>query len=644
MADSLTKVSWTKRVVKTPGYRQLANGRWINEATKKFASAKEVQKAATGWETVAKFQSKARVAGAVSDAANAFAEGKPIGRALLSALPAETAATLGTVAGGAAAAYALVRSAASKSQELYREGVSVSQYTGGSAWEGFKESWRDKIGVWAQGFNFFGPGAAEYSLAASTATRLGMRGRNKEKFISQGLDIMDATSMTGEETVRIMASVVQAGQSLDGLGESLRSVTKAARTAGMATDEARKKFEQNFVKMAQGLYGQTGTAQAFATQLTNIQTAQGQGSGFANVATNQSYGNVGMLAAYSGKTIQQYLNDISTNPSVLEVDRDRLLIEQFSLIGFTKTLTSGFLQWYKSNRGGQFPLGGATGGQKNVLSQWMTDGSTHIAINPYDLLAIMESVGVTNIPSQGDANGINTGEVFYFALQIVEGKGIGATGANATNSKSASMERTTVGNGKTTYGDIERNGRINANYRPNIEDLSLSRFSGRLSAAGAYQGGGRAGGAVLTDFPRKILSKYSDALGVTGKGGELFQNVTSATEINPVVESLIVDLIGKKIARDVKINIPGVDKPVTVEEAIGKYYSDIQGGSATFASGDFSGESIASHYGLTAEGMKQQVEIGLTPEAKKYLQIEPPSTSTVPTTSPFDPRNRWQKP
>lgn len=592
----------SRRVLTTPGYKPTTNGRWINEATGKFASRDEVARATQGWDKVSEFQSRNRVAGGLVDAASAWSKGEPIGRALLSAFPTRTAAMIGTGAGIATAAYRGVRQAAAMSQQLYGQGQAISQYTGGSALEGFGESLRDRFGSWQQGFNFFGPGGEDYTALAGQANQMGMRGSRKNNFVNYGLDLQGDLKMGSEETIRIMSSIVRAGDSLMNLDTALRSVTQSAREAGMSTADARQQFTENYDAIRQQWLYSSSQTKSVAAGLTNATLALGEGATGASI--DQSARMRANLAGVSGMSISDFSLKARNDPQWgIGVQED-----------FAKRMLN-------TGAGGQMSFGDAVSAfmQENPSFAFDRQGDRNRLIDYLYGLGFNE-VMVQPLLAQAGISVPQTEEALIVAASLyTDKKASSQIGAVAKEIDSKYSARS-LSEGK---GIQEFNVWQSKNRNP----LGVKLGQAYASAVG--------------------MKDYSFDRGYYGDGKGL-------TDL-PMVRQYISDVTENKIAADGKLIVqtPDGEKTVTAEEAI-KYYSDqIQAGTAVIAEGEANGgKSLAELYGVSSKynpgisgnsatsgpgnvgsGVEKTVTVTLTPEAQRIVAlmgVAGTTTSSVP--------------
>lgn len=591
----------SRRVVQTPGYKQTANGRWINEATGKFASADEVSRASTGWDTVSGAMRRQRIAGGIANAGQAWVNGEPVGRALMSALPARTAAMVGTGAGIAAAAYSGIRSAAARSQEMYAQGQAISQYTGGSAMEGFRESLMDRLGGWQQGFNFFGPGSQDYAALAGQANQMGMRGTTKDVFVNTGLDLQGQLKMGSEETIKILSSIVRAGDSLNGLDTALKSVTKSAREAGMSTKEARDQFVENYDAIRQEwMYASTQT-KTVATGITNAQTALGQGS--TGMTMDQSAKRRAALAGRAGMQLPEFMLKARNDP-------------QWAM----KTQEDWAKEMLDSAAMGDVPFGQAV---SEFLAQnpsfkfdRMTDKSKLI---DYLYSRNFDEITIQQILAEAGISAPQTEEAMVIAAQLYTNKSMSAQVSQAMTEVDKQFTKKSMG---------ESVAEVNQWYAKNRGSM----------------------GSV------KMMQAYAETTGMdfdmtTGLSGE-GKGLTAL----PMVERFMQDITENKIAADGKLLVQGPNGQieVTAEEAI-RYYSDqIQAGTPIIAEGEVNaGKSLSELWGLSTQfgkgdtitsstnapgnvgkPVEQTVTIALTSEALRIVKFMDVTGNMSPSTTP----------
>lgn len=590
-----------KRVIQTPGYKQDAQGRWREEKSGRMASVDAVRKASTGWEKVADYQRKAQISGSISNAANAWASGQGIGRSLLAALPAETAASLGKAAGIAGAVYMGARKAVDWSQEQFRKGRDVSQYTGGSTFEGWKDATNDQIKSWMQGWNPFGPGASDYMAFANRANQMGMRGARKEGFVGTGLDLMSSLNMGSDEASRIMSTVVMAGQSLVGLKTALVGVTKAARDAGISAVEARQRFEQNFSNMA-NVFGTGQTAKTGAAVLTNVQTQQGVGSQMGQIGVSYSLSAMASIAATQGMTVNEYRLGIEKGTVLPNADRDKEAQRRLASIGFTKELASSFIVSYeKKNAAGvsrKYPLGQpdsppADAETRSAVAQFFLSAN----IMAESVLSILQSVGYTNLPDPNDPAGLQVGAVYHYALCVVMDRGVGGqTQATATAEQKALLE-----GGTPTASNVPSNWSTSAaswDDALHSLDYAYSDYMGASTDEGAWT---KSPSADKKDLP--VVKKFMDAMARGQYGSDPFADKTV----------MVKDKDGKMIEVD------------TIT-AISQYADQIQSGVAKFGSetnDEFAGKSIAEVIGVNPELASNLGVVKVEPsqELKDFFRI-----------------------
>lgn len=299
------------RMLRPNGYHLNKQGQWVHTATGRFAQLDEVRAATPGYAQAQRFARRAQVAGGIKDAMASWSQGDTtFGRALLNTLPTETATALGAGAGVAAGTYTAIRSAFAKSQDMWREGREYANIYGGSAAEGFKESLKKKIGMWGAGFNFFGPGGAEYGELFDSGASLGLRGGSRDRYIGQGIDMMEKGKISAKEASGLMRTAITTGQSVYGLSEALVTLNKAARLAGVSAAVAKEQFASIYETISSSpLYEGRNSAKTAATAMAVANTQLGQ-EGQANGVTYTGGSNLGLIvyhARQAGMTPDEYI-------------------------------------------------------------------------------------------------------------------------------------------------------------------------------------------------------------------------------------------------------------------------------------------------------------------------------------------------
>ena len=220
---------------------------------------------------------------------NAWRGGAPIGRSLAAALPGgvlKAAGGIGVAIGAANTVWEGVQSQHEQNrrfQEVYGGGNLEQLDDRASQW--FNRNIRGR-------FSLLGGG--NYNALFEQAMGLGLRGGERGDYIDEGAQIM-GQGVGREQTGQIMSIAVEAGQSLRGLSDAIKSVNEAAKEAGVSAARARDIFIKNYQASSNLLFGGTGS-QRMAASVTA-----------ATVGMARQYQDANLMGAYEGDMRQRML-------------------------------------------------------------------------------------------------------------------------------------------------------------------------------------------------------------------------------------------------------------------------------------------------------------------------------------------------
>jgi len=636
------------RIVQTPGFKQLPNGSWQNIATGKFASISEVKAAATGLDEMARIASRQRTAGAISSATNAFASGQPLGKSLLAALPAESAATVGRVAGTAAAVYGMYRQGAAKSQELYAKGQAISQYTGGSAFEGYKESLRDDFRSYLAGFNLFGPGAGDMRALLGQANQLGMRGQRKDEFVSYGMDMMGDLKMGSQEVTRIMSAVILAGDSLGGLSQNLQQLNVAAREAGRSTLQARDDFLKVYNSYQTGVLAGSEGAKGIASSL--VSESLGLGEGSAQIGLSATTASIQAVAGRSGSTYAEIATGLRGTGTAQANAVSQFYASAKQLLD-NHTGTSGISfgqfarQWLRDwsenhKRDADYDENNPFGKvfTEQVFRNQAIDAALNAGFRIEIITRIMQSAGFTTDQP-------NDATMFVVAINVysdeIAGE-LGATSSTATagstlgQSAAAQQQRiapteTSASGGIETFGNYNEAGGRALDYAiAQYANYGTGNFDPLVNYLGSQ-------GIVPEGTNREdVVSALQSG---TGSRSFIFEQLMtdvglSSGELKGNLDDRMVDY-GEEGFAGLKVEVGGQEYTIGEAAMNSDVIAAIQRGEGTIKTGDQASRTISELYGMPEGGYPNAsgstVQIRLTPWAERFFEID---SSLVTTNSP----------
>lgn len=213
---------------------------------------------------------RARAVGNVKELAGAAASGESgaVLKTLTGMLPRGAGMALGVTTGAAM----LANQAVNFATEQRAANAQWQSILGGSNAEGFRERIRSQM----FGFGLKGTmGAGEASRLYRGVAETGLRGADRTLAQDFAVDSYKDLGMAVDDSMEIIKIASRTGQeSLRGVAEALVDVTKAAREAEVNTDEARKKFTENFAIISETVGG--ASAAALAGGITTSQAQLGR--------------------------------------------------------------------------------------------------------------------------------------------------------------------------------------------------------------------------------------------------------------------------------------------------------------------------------------------------------------------------------
>lgn len=260
--------------------------------------------------------------------ANSWNAGAPIGRSLMSALPGG----LIKGAGIAGAAYAIGNQALdfyqgevgkiNAQREIYGD-ISVGEAYGMRAEDWINDNIRGR-------FSSLGSGA--YKQLSQSGRQLALKGGALDDYIGTGADIM-GMGVSGGQTSAIMKMIIEAGNGLEGLADSLKTVNDAAKEAGTNAGRARDIFMANYEASSNVMFG-SGSATRTRTQASLTSAQVNQGREFQSVSYAASFNDPNqnrMTAASAGISNTEMLSLRQTNPTqamAMDAERQKSILIQ----------------------------------------------------------------------------------------------------------------------------------------------------------------------------------------------------------------------------------------------------------------------------------------------------------------------------
>lgn len=252
---------------------------------------------------------RAFATGTAATVAKGWSEGQPIGRAVMSALPANALKVAGYAGLGVAAAdrtwkFAQNQHEANRSfQEIY--GGGNAEYFGDRADQWFNKNIRGRFSML---------GAENYDRLFSGAMNMGLRDDDRGDYIDAGAEIM-RTGVNAQQTQRVLDMSIEAGLGLQGLTEAIKQVNQAARDAGVNAARARETFIANYEASSEIMFGDQ-SAKDLATYATMGQL--GMARPYQNISTMPMLTNQNMQymqAHRQGLTVPELMAQQMDNPA-----------------------------------------------------------------------------------------------------------------------------------------------------------------------------------------------------------------------------------------------------------------------------------------------------------------------------------------
>jgi hypothetical protein len=524
-------------------------------------SASEAAFASSSPETARKLA----MATSATRVAQAWSNGAPIGRSLMSAAPA------GLLKGAGIAGLAIT--AGNQALDFYQgEVAQLNQNRGIYGDISVGESYGMRADEWINKNlrgRFSSLGAGAYDQLFQSGSQLALKGGALDEYIDTGADIM-STGASGAQTNQIMKTVIEAGSSLAGLADSIRMVNDAAKDAGVNAGRARDVFIANYEASSDVMFGASGAIRSrTAASLTSAQVSQGRefqsvsyGGAFTDPMQNR------MTAASAGISNTEMLSLRQSNPGGAAMLDEARQLETLNRIPTANGQTVQQLvdEWIASQGGYYDP---AT--MQDALGIHLLDVG---GIDPVVAQQFLSAVGIR--ADQGQALGV-LGNMFTTASATQQVQRDSAAAREAFTPTRLSLEANTRGG----------------------EGMALAPGVLPLSGlVGAYAAGLNGG----VDFARHVDGGYE----------EFKDLVNSGVTNSPAAEYLIhnrgeMGLSGDKTM--VRVKDGDSFKVVTLEEAFRYYLDQITDGTAIIVDGaseDFMNMPIGRSIGMPSDIPAQQ--------------------------------------
>lgn len=488
---------------------------------------------------------KAAALGVAKNVASNVKSGAPIGRALMSAAPA------GLLKGAGIAGLAITagNQALQFAQDQYnanREYQSI--YADGNARQ-FTRRMGDWWGENVEG-RFSMLGGKNYAELIAGGRQLALDGDGLDQFVDTGADLM-GQGLSGRETISMMSTLIEAGQGLRGLEESIKGVNSAAREAGINAGRARELFMQNYQASSDMMFGGMGAGRTeFARSLTEAQLIQGRQ--YQNVQT--------LLPTMSNEGFQRAIG-FQSGMSGSQID----LLNQRNPAAAAQ-MTEDMQRQYLNN------LRGDTGSEKNI--EQLVNEFIEVELGGYyDPKYNADALGEYLLENGFDQYRIQLA-LQQFGVNVSPAQAPGVAGNLFTEGSAASV---------ATKNAEERTNRLREGF---TEDVL------------GWQDLGRRGGHGAANRPNSLLEEYyagmpktTEEVVSTNRRGDPVRSSTSflaAEDRLGVVEELIGSADEFGMDRDkTKVRVMTKDGPIVVSlaEAIRYYPDQIQSGEAIIVAG-----------------------------------------------------------
>lgn len=304
-AQANTDWQWVNgggRVLLNDGYTIDEFGRY-RTANGRYASAQDAVAESMSEREGNSLVRRAAMLNTAARVSKSFSEGAPVGRSLLSALPQGALKAAG-IAGA-------VTFAGDKLIDTVQDQAAILRGYQGVYGGGLMDQWDDRASQWINRNirgRFSMLGGEAYDQLFKSGMNLGLRGDDRSQFIQTGANIIGQTGASSEFASRVMTVAVEAGLGLQGLAESIKNVSNAAKDAGINANRAREVFLKNFEAGAEVMFGSQG-AKAFAEYMTVGQLGQAR-----------PYQNINQMGAFQDRRLTTGMAfSLGMTPSQLQV-------------------------------------------------------------------------------------------------------------------------------------------------------------------------------------------------------------------------------------------------------------------------------------------------------------------------------------
>jgi uncharacterized protein YheU (UPF0270 family) len=283
------------------GYEQTSDGSWYSTMADGFGKIEDP----ASEPALRSFMRREQTLGGIKKIASGVAEGQPVGRAIVGALPANAARMLGY---GGAAIWAgnKALSAAEDQREKNRAYQSV---LGGDNKEGFGERTRESLWALSNRGTIGGDNARQISQQALRIYGDDRGARDEAQMFAKNAMMQFGMSVSSSMKL-VEAAAKSGGSSLAGLTKSLERVTEGARSAGISADVMQQKFTQNYESM--GSIASGSTQIALAETMTTNQAQMGRRLGQLDYSDQFSGNNMLIQAARAGMSPGDWTTMLNT--------------------------------------------------------------------------------------------------------------------------------------------------------------------------------------------------------------------------------------------------------------------------------------------------------------------------------------------
>jgi hypothetical protein len=417
-------------------------------------------------------------------------------------------------------------------------------------------------------------GSGQAQQAFMDATQMGMRGSERSNALNVAVSSFNSMGASVAQSLAAMNIQAQSGyENFTQLEQSLKAVTAAAKDTAQNANTVRDAFISTLGAVTQNVGGGAGSTAA-ATSIATMQA--GLGRNLANLGTSglTDQTRIYMMAAASGKPINQFLADATqttSGPGSLTSGINSLQKQLFSGLGGQSTVTNLLKQGYKPGANGKL--------SPAQIADLTTQAQGSYAPEP-EIAAVMQAAGY-------DTSGLSPEAVLQLYTQYLTG------GTQLQGTPQA-------GNQAITGSNL-----AGLRQAASPQEAAKAMANATAQGGGAFQAGQQTTQA-LSDAAKKAGIKVGrlDAGGtIGGLRSSYLKQVAKTGSNSTIIDNMLQDK--SNLGRLFTVRTAnGNTTTVNFQDLMAHYSDQLATGGVSYAAGNNAqgeslvGTSVASQYGI----------------------------------------------